>query len=217
MIPEYVKINATSAAFRPPLPSPHHAYCGAKAYCMTYLHSLQTHPQSKAPFSIIQIIPGTVIGPSELITTSSEAYAQMDRMSKALLFNEAKPRYAFGFVHVQDCAAAHIAALDEEEVPEREVPNWFIAASSNEEGNEGRDVWREVGDVVEEEFGEEVERGLFTVGRENVPVNMPYRIDSTLTESMLLGGGKFRSLGESVKEVGKWYSSLVKRESATRK
>jgi nucleoside-diphosphate-sugar epimerase len=210
---EHVKVNRTSAAFRPPLPSPHHAYCGAKAYCMTHLLSLRNSGQ--LPFSIIQVIPGTVIGPSEIVTTASQAYAQMDRMSKALLFNEPKPQYAFGFVHLNDCAAVHINSLDEVKVPESDVPDWFIAASTTPEGMEGKDVWREAGNVVERNFGKEVESGLFTVGRENMPVNMPYRVDSTLTERMLLEGAKFRSLGDCVREMGEWYRGLVEQEKGT--
>jgi nucleoside-diphosphate-sugar epimerase len=210
---EHVKVNHNSAAFCPPLASPHHAYCGAKAYCMNHLFSLRHTGQHR--FSIIQVIPGTVIGLSELVTTASQAYAQMDRMSKALLFNEAKPRYAFGFVHVKDCAAVHINSLDEVKVPESEIPNWFVAASTTPEGMEGKDVWKEAGDVVERNFGTEVESGLITVGRENLPVNMPYRVDSTLTERMLLGGAKFMSLGDCVREVGEWYRGLVEQERGT--
>jgi nucleoside-diphosphate-sugar epimerase len=203
-------VNSTSSSFRPPLPTPHHAYCGAKAHCMSHLSSLRH--SSTLPFSIIQVIPGTVIGPSELATTSSQAYAQMDRMSKALLFNEPKPRYAFGFVHSKDCAAVHIEALNEVKVKNGEMPEWFVAAGSTEAGLEGKDIWKEVGDLVERELGDKVERGLFSVGRENVPVNMPYRVDSRLTEKMLLGGEKLKTLGECVMEVGKRYAELVEKE-----
>ena len=155
------------------------------------------------------------MGISELVTTASQAYAQMDRMSKALLFNEEKPQYAFGFVHLNDCAAVHINSLDEVKVPEKDIPDWFVAASTTPEGMEGKDVWREVGYAVERTLGKEVESGLFTVGRENMPVNMPYRVDSTLTERMLLGGAKFRSLEDCVREVGECYRGLIEQEKGT--
>ena len=177
---------------------------------MTYLKSLQQ--KGSLPFSIVQVIPGTVIGPSELETSSSKAYDQMDRMAKALLFNTPKPRYAFGFVHVQDCAAIHIEALDEEKVPDSGIPDWFIAAASTPEGKEGIDIWRDAGDMVEAEFADEAKGGLFTVGRENLPINMPYRVDSKLTENLLLGGRRFKSLEACVREVGEWYSGLVEKE-----
>ncbi|KAF1961942.1 NAD(P)-binding protein [Byssothecium circinans] len=204
---ESVAVNPQSASFRPPLPSPHHAYCGAKAYCMTYLKSLRTSKQ--LPFSIIQVIPGTVIGPSELINTATEASAHMDRMSRALLFNEPKPRYAFGFVHVDDCAKLHIEALDEEKVAEDRIPDWFVAAAPSERGKDGKEVWKEVGHVLEKTFEEAVKKEVFTIGRDNAPINMPFYVDSTLTESMVLAGGKFRGLAECVEEVGSWYVRLA--------
>jgi hypothetical protein len=48
-----------------------------------------------------------------------------------------------------------------------------------------------------------------------MPVNMPYRVDSTLTERMLLEGAKFRSLGDCVREMGEWYRGLVEQEKGT--
>lgn len=177
---------------------------------MTYLSNLQK--EGNLPFSIIQVIPGTVIGPSELITTSAQASAQMDRMSKALLFNEAKPRYAFGFVHVEDCAAVHVEALDEVKVPKTDLPDWFVAAGTTPEGMGGKDVWRIAGDVVGRSFANEVQSGLFTIGKENLPINMPYRVDSALTERMVLGGRRFIDLGDCVVETGKWYAGLVEKE-----
>ncbi|KAF2477661.1 NAD(P)-binding protein [Lindgomyces ingoldianus] len=202
-------VNPDAAAFQPPLPSVHHAYSGAKAYCMTYLHS---HSRKSGAFSIVQVIPGTVIGPSELVSSASDALAQMDRMSKALLFNGATPRYGFGFVHVEDCARVHVEALDEEKVQGEDIPDWFIAAATMEEGKDGPRIWKEAGDTVEREFAEEMRNGVFIVGRENLPTNMPFRVDSRMTEEMLLGGRKFRSLEECVREVGQWYSGLVQNE-----
>ncbi|KAF2714715.1 3-beta hydroxysteroid dehydrogenase/isomerase family protein [Pleomassaria siparia CBS 279.74] len=183
---EYVKINPQSASFRPPLASTHHAYCGGKAYCMTYLNTLRK--EKKLSFSIVQ-----------LAVTSSSAYDQMDRMSKALLFNDPKPRYGFGFVHVEDCAAVPIEALDEDK------------------GSDGDRVWKHAGDVVEESFREEVKKGIYTVGRTNLPINMSFRVDSRLTERLLLDGRKFTSLEECVKEVGVWYAGPIKREEEERK
>jgi nucleoside-diphosphate-sugar epimerase len=174
---------------------------------MTYLKSLQN--AAHLPFSIVQVIPGTVIGPSELTVTASDAAARMDRMSRALLFNDSKPRYAFGFVHVDDCAAVHVEALDEDKVPDGRLPDWYVAAASTPSGKTGSDIWREVGDVVEQNFKQEVESGMVTVGRDNVPVNMPYRVDSNMTESLLLGGRTFRTLADCILDVGFWYKKLV--------
>ncbi|KAF1847288.1 NAD(P)-binding protein [Cucurbitaria berberidis CBS 394.84] len=206
-----IRVNQVSLSFTPPLKSSHNAYCASKSQCMTYLNSLRL--SRTTPFSIVQIIPGTVIGPSELATTTSQAYSQMDRQTKALIFDEMKPKYAFGFVHVQDCARVHIEALDEIKVKSEDLPSWFIAGATVEEGFDGPRLWNKAADMIERVFKGEVEEGVFTVGRTKVPINMPYRIDSRLTENTLLGGENIRGLEESVKEVAQWYVGLKRKEN----
>ncbi|KAF2852579.1 NAD(P)-binding protein [Plenodomus tracheiphilus IPT5] len=211
VLDENVKIDEASLAFRPPLKSVHNAYCSAKAQCMDYLNKLCL--SNTLPFSIVQVIPGTVIGPSEFTTTSTQALAQLDRQSKALLFDDMKPRYAFGFVHLQDCARVHIEALDETKVKDENLPPWFIAASTESKGRSGEEVWNDVADMVEREYSSEVESGIFRLGRSKVPINMPYRADSRLTERVLLGGERIRGLSESVEDVARWYLQLKSNEA----
>lgn len=153
-----------------------------------------------------------MIGPSEFATTSAQALARLDRQTKALLFNDMKPRYAFGFVHVQDCARVHIEALDGRKVEDDALPRWFIAAATVDEGYTGQKLWDETVTMIEQRFSSQVETGVFTVGKTKVPINMPYRVDSKLTERMLFGGGKMRGLQESVEEVAQWYLRLKDRE-----
>lgn len=173
---------------------------------MTYLSDLKL--SKKTPFSIVQVIPGTVIGPSDFVTTRSEALKHIDRQTKALLFDEIAPRYAFGFVHVQDCAEIHVEALDEEMVKSEDVPPWFVAAGTSEEGVNGEKTWSRAADAVEEDFAEAISAGIFKMGRTKTPINMPYRVDSKMTEKMLLDGGKLKGLEECVKDVANWYLSL---------
>ena len=203
---EHVKVNAESLTYRPPLASSHQAYCAAKAQCMEYLDQLRR--SDAMPFSIVQVIPGTVIGPSELATTVEEAVKTLDRQTKALIFDNNTPRYAFGFVHVQDCARVHIEALDEEKVKAADLPPWFIAAATTEEGLNGYQVWAKAVDMVEKDFKIELKSGIFRVGKERVPINMPYRVDSRETERVLLGGEKIRGLEDSVREVARWCAQL---------
>lgn len=203
---EFVPVNPNLNSIQPPLPTPHHAYSAAKAQCMTYLHSLRS--SQTLPFSIIQIIPGTVIGPSELVTSAAQASAHIDRMSRALLFDEGKPRYAFGFVHVEDCAKVHVEALDEKNVPGDKAANWFIAAAESTKGKRGEELWKDAGDYVEEQLQNNVRKGIFKIGRNNGPLNMPFYVDSSLTKSMLMGGQDFRGLAESIVDVGRWYAKL---------
>ncbi|PVI05009.1 NAD(P)-binding protein [Periconia macrospinosa] len=203
---EFVPVNSHSASIQPPIPTPHHSYSAAKAYCMKYLHSLRS--SKKLPFSIIQIIPGTVIGPSELVSTAADASARMDRMSRALLFNDPKPRYAFGFINVEDCAKVHVEALDEKKVSGDEAPPWFIAAAESVQGKSGQDLWKEAGDYVEDQLSDGIDKGLFTIGRDNVPLNMPFYVDSSLTRKMLMEGQGFKGFAQSVVEVGRWYTRL---------
>jgi nucleoside-diphosphate-sugar epimerase len=176
---------------------------------MTSLALLQA--AHELPFSIAQVIPGTVIGPSEFCTTFDQAFAHLDRQTKALLFDDMAPRYAFGFVHVQDCARVHIEALDERNRSEG-LPKWYVAAGTVEEGTDGEKLWNSVADMIEREFQDEVKTEVFKVGRDRVPINMAFRADSRVTEKMLLNGCKIRGLKDSVKEVAQWYIELRKKE-----
>lgn len=203
---EYTPVHPGLLSLKPPLASPHHAYCAAKAQCMTTLKSLRA--SGKVTFSIVQVVPGTVIGPSELVSTKTDGRKHMDRMSRALLFNEPKPRYAFGFVDVVECARVHVEALDEVRVPYDEVPDWFVAAGSSDPSKNGEATWKEAGDVIENTFKNDVASGMFTVGRDNVPINMPYYVDSALTQTKLFCHEKFKSLNDCIKDVAEWYSGL---------
>ncbi|KAJ4369542.1 hypothetical protein N0V86_009378 [Didymella sp. IMI 355093] len=210
VLDENVKVNAESLTYQPPLNSPHQAYCAAKAQCMDYLDKLSL--SGTLPFSIAQIIPGTVIGTSEFVKTADEAKRHMDRQTRALIFDDNTPRYAFGFVHVEDCARVHIEALDQTNVPDADLPPRFVAAASTEAALNGSQVWNKAVNTIEREFKSEIEKGLFTVGKERTPTNMPYRVDSNKTEKMLLNGKAIRGLEKSVKEVAAWYARLAAQE-----
>lgn len=209
---ENVKVNAKSLTYQPPHSSPHQAYCAAKAQCMDYLDILRL--DDTLPFSVVQVIPGTVIGTSEFAKTAEEAKKQMDRQTRALLFDDNTPRYAFGFVHVEDCARVHIEALDQTKAPDAGLPPRFVAAASTEAGLNGTQIWNRTVNIIESEFEFEMKEGLFTIGKERTPTNMPYRVDSKQTEKMLLDGKAIRGLEECVREVARWYARLVAQEHA---
>lgn len=204
---EHVKADAASVTYQPPLVSAHQAYCAAKAQCMDYLEQLRQ--SNTMPFVIVQVIPGTVIGSSDLVNTAEEARKHMDRQTRALIFDDNTPRYAFGFIHVQDCAKVHIEALDEEKVKDDDVPFAYIAAATTESGLEGEEVWSKAIRMIKEAFPAEIANGVFKVGAKRTPINMPYRVDSRLTERMLLGGQAIRGLEESARYVADWYAQLV--------
>lgn len=207
VLDEHVKADAASLNYRPPLTSAHQAYCAAKAQCMESLDRLRL--TNTMPFSIAQVIPGTVIGTSEFVNTAEEARQHMDRQTRALIFNDNTPRYAFGFVHLQDCAQVHIEALNEEKVKDDDVPAVFVAAATTEEGLNGEQVWAKAVRMIEKDFASGIEKGMFRVGKERTPTNMPYRVDSRMTEKMLLGGKAIRGLEESAREVACWYAQLA--------
>lgn len=214
VLDEQVKVNAESLTYQPPLNSAHQAYCAAKAQCIDYLDKLQI--SKIMPFSVVQVIPGTVIGPSEFVKTAEEAKQYMDRQTRALIFDDNTPRYAFGFVHVQDCARVHIEALDPSKVPDSGVPPRLVAAATTEDGLDGDQIWERALNMVEREFASEIETGAIKVGRERTPINMPYRVNSRLTEKLLLDGDAIRGLEDSVKDVAHWYFDLVAKESQQR-
>lgn len=206
-------MDEASKLYSPPLQTPHRAYCAAKAQCMTYLNEISRRPDT--PFDIVQVIPGTVIGTSEFATTASQALSHMDRQTKALLFDDMKPRYAFGFVHVEDCAKVHIEALDASKANSSrgtKPPPWFVAAATVQQGTTGEALWNAAADTIEDTFREEVASGVFKIGRNKVPTNMPYRVDSRQTERSLLDGERIKGLLDSVKEVAQWYLELKKKE-----
>ncbi|KAH8719285.1 3-beta hydroxysteroid dehydrogenase/isomerase family protein [Phaeosphaeriaceae sp. PMI808] len=206
VLDEHVQVSKASLTYRPPLKSPHQAYCASKSQCMNYLNDLRR--SNTLPFDIVQVIPGTVIGPSEFVSTRSEAVKHIDRQTKALLFDDMAPRYAFGFVHVLDCARVHVEAIDGEKVKREDVPPWFVASATSEEGVGGEALWSRVANAIESEYKEEVETGVFKIGRDKTPINMPYRVDSRLTEKILLDGEEIRGLEVCVKEVAHWYLGL---------
>jgi nucleoside-diphosphate-sugar epimerase len=208
---EQVQVNAASLTYRPPLNSPHQAYCAAKAQCMDHVDQLRSN--ETMPFSIVQVIPGTVIGTSEFVKTAEEAKKHMDRQTRALIFDDNTPRYAFGFVHVQDCARVHIEALDESKIKDEDIPPRFIAAATTEEGLDGEQVWDNAIKMIESEFSTEIEKGIFKIGKERAPINMPYRVNSRFTEKKLLDGQAIRGLEASAKEVAKWYARLAADEA----
>ncbi|KAJ8115977.1 hypothetical protein OPT61_g2511 [Boeremia exigua] len=212
ILDEHVKVDTRSLTYQPPLTSSHQAYCAAKAQCMDFLDQLSI--SKTLPFSIVQVIPGTVIGKSEFIETAEEAKKYMDRQTRALIFDDNTPRYAFGFVHVQDCARVHIEALDEHKVPDAAIAPRFIAAATTEEGLDGHQVWSKAVGLIEKDFASEIEKGVFKVGRERTPINMPYRVNSRVTEKLLLDGDVIRGLEDSVKEVAQWYIELTSRETS---
>ena len=212
VLDEHVRVNAESLTYRPPLTSSHQAYCAAKAQCMAYLDQLRA--DNTTPFSIVQVIPGTVMGTSEFVKTAEEAGKYMDRQTRALIFDDNTPRYAFGFVHVKDCARVHIEALDEEKVPDADIPPRFVAAATTEEGLDGNQVWTKVVSIIESDLASEIERGVFKLGRERTPINMPYRVDSRMTERMLLDGEAIRGLEESAREVAGWYAQLAAKKDS---
>lgn len=210
ILDEHVKVNHASLTYQPPLASAHQAYCAAKAQCMDYLDQLRL--KKTMPFSIVQVIPGTVIGTSEFIKTAEEAKNYMDRQTRALIFDDNTPRYAFGFVHVNDCARVHIEALDQDKVKDGDIPPRFVAAATTEEGVDGQQVWSRAIKLIESEFASEIDKGVFAVGGERTPINMPYRVDSRMTEDMLLGGETMKGFEESVREVADWYVQLIAKE-----
>lgn len=111
---------------------------------------------------------------------------------------------------MSDCARVHVEALDEKVVRKRDLGKmkWLIAASSSEPGDDGARMWNRACDMVERDFGDEVKSGVFRVGRNKVPVNMPFRVEAGVTEGLVCNGERFRGLEECVGEVAGWYLRL---------
>ncbi|KAK3077767.1 hypothetical protein LTS18_009365 [Coniosporium uncinatum] len=178
---------------------PPKAYMVGKNRAMTMLSGFaEQHPE--AHFDVVQVVPGTVTGGMDLVETREEARRKMDRVSSGALFGETYGNRFFGVVGVADCARCHVGALDVGRVRGGEM---LVAAWTSV----GRDVgwfWRDAVERIEGQFAEEVDDGVYTLGRK--PFTMLVQVDSRRTEEML--GIEFQSFGDQIVRAAEWYRDL---------
>jgi hypothetical protein len=188
---------------------------------MTEILALRSSPTWPQHIKLIQVIPGTVIGPSLLYTSPAEAKGHMDRFTLSLLFApQPVARFCFGTVSVRDCADVHVAALDPAKFSDESLDKvkFLVAAASTPKDSVGKvkpaqQIWKDVAMRLRKAFEKDAENDTFRIS-DQIPENMPFEVQSVWTENRVWDGQrKFTDFGTSVEEVGKWYLTLLKNES----
>ncbi|KAK9260647.1 hypothetical protein V1519DRAFT_492466 [Lipomyces tetrasporus] len=111
--------------------------------------------ESRPHFSIVNIMPGYVVGANELVSDASKAGAGSNGVVMAVVMGQKSPlARPASVVHVQDVARIHVAALDELRVPGSKS---FLLDS-------GRLSFDEAIDIVTKHFPEAVKDGTLPLG-----------------------------------------------------
>ncbi|KAL9084293.1 MAG: hypothetical protein Q9165_008121 [Trypethelium subeluteriae] len=155
-------------------------------------------------FSIVNIIPGNVIGPGELPRTKTEAFWG-GNIVVSWLFQEVDWNTLFGFpegkrfaflpeaVSCRDTVDAHVNALDTEKVPGK-LRNFLLCC----EGPKGP-VWADAEGIVRRNLPDLVDSGAIPFKGSDFDT-IKHKFDAKDTESDLLGR-KFDSYEKMVTEA----------------
>ncbi|KAL5327869.1 hypothetical protein ACEPPN_005575 [Leptodophora sp. 'Broadleaf-Isolate-01'] len=164
------------------------AYFNSKALS---LHATDTFINTSSPhFTIVNIMPGFVIGRSELITRSEELLKSTNAVPLSIVLgvkNEGKKPAMI--THIDDVARAHVGALDTEKV----VGNRGFLLQSDVGG---KVVFEDALLVAREKFADAVEEGILPLG--GTTGNAYQIVDSSATEEVF---GKLKSYREAVESV----------------
>ncbi|KAK9324466.1 hypothetical protein V1517DRAFT_351301 [Lipomyces orientalis] len=157
--------------------------------------------ERKPHFSIVNIMPGYVVGANELVSDASSAGAGSNGVVMAVVMGQKSPHARpASVVHVHDVARIHVAALDEVSVPGSKS---FLLDS-------GRMSFDEVIGIVTKHFPDAVKDGTLPLGG-----SMPaayQRLDVTDTIETF---GPFKSFEDQVTSVVGHYLTLASKASAT--
>ena len=158
----------TTVPTQPPIPDdapPFHRYVNSKIAATNLVYEFSnTSNFSDAHFSIVNIMPGFVLGPDERARSKVQAF-EGSNMVLGWLFMDLKLNAFFNLsdeedapllaevVHLDDVTEAHINALDTEKVPGK-YQN-FLLCSETPNGP----VWGDAEDIVRRGLPKEVEQG----------------------------------------------------------
>ncbi|KAL8831102.1 MAG: hypothetical protein Q9191_001051 [Dirinaria sp. TL-2023a] len=162
-------------------------------------------------FSIVNLMPGWVLGPEELARNRKEAFLGSNLVLGWLFSDQANLTPLLGFysghnppafsltVHLDDVVESHIKSLDTEIVLGKYRS--FLLASGSPRGP----IFMDAADIVRKELPKEVADGKIPFAGKLDTLPIPF--DATPTERDLLGH-PFRSFEEQVTETIKWYVGL---------
>ncbi|KAL8795378.1 MAG: hypothetical protein Q9195_002119 [Heterodermia aff. obscurata] len=197
---------------QPPLPdsaSRVHCYTNSKIATANLTREYSSaHPSSH--FSIVNIIPGLILGPEELSHSKAEAF-KGSNMILGWLFAELNISPLFGLplsdeapvlsetVHLDDVVEGHVKALDEEKIQGQ--MRSFLLCSHSPTGP----VLMDAVEIVKRELPKEVEEGKIPfAGKLDV---IPSKFDATPSERDLLGH-PFIPFEKQVTDTVSWFVHL---------
>ncbi|KAK0102613.1 hypothetical protein ONS95_006222 [Cadophora gregata] len=189
---------------RSPLPTapwgadPGEAYFNSKALS---LHATDTFLATQSPnFTIVNIMPGFVIGRSELITKSEDLLKSTNAVPLSIILGVKSDKKPAMITHIDDVARIHVAALDTAKVPGNRS---FLLQS----GDGGKIVFDDALEVARENFRGAVEEGILPLG--GTTGNAYQIVESGETEEVF---GGLRSYREAVESVVGQFVELKRRE-----
>ena len=205
-------------------------YVASKIAATNFVHEYgDAHKSESDNFSIVNLMPGWVFGPEELVRNKQEAF-QGSNLVLSWLFHELNVGPLFGrpanedvpllseTVHLDDVVEAHVKALDIDRVPGK-YRN-FLLCSDSPTGP----VIMDAADIVRRELPQEVADGKIPfagkLGRfqqvqtdnrgqadNRLQGTIPSKLDATPAERDLLGH-PFQPYEKQVKDTIKWYVHL---------
>ena len=182
--------------------SPWIAYSGAKI--LAHEATLKYVEDNKLPFDVLYILPGYVQGRNEPVTASKQLHdgpSSNETMVQYVMGGKSQVPMPTNFVHVDDVAVAHVAALTSLEAKNGER---FVVCPAPFKS------YSEIEVLVKKLFPEEVKSGLLPLGGEQACRGGPF--DSSNTQEKL--GVKYHDLESMVESLIGQYVELLKKEKS---
>ncbi|KAH7400168.1 hypothetical protein BKA64DRAFT_476332 [Cadophora sp. MPI-SDFR-AT-0126] len=177
---------------RSPLPTapwgnPAVAYFNSKALS---LDATDAFLSTQSPhFTIVNIMPGFVIGRSELVTKSDDLLKSTNAVPLSIILGVKGDKKPAMITHIDDVARIHVAALDTAKVSGN---RGFLLQS----GDGGKIVFDDALEVAKEKFGSAVDEGILPLG--GTTGNAYQIVDSSETDEVF---GELKSYKEAVESV----------------
>ncbi|KAJ3544214.1 hypothetical protein NM208_g3175 [Fusarium decemcellulare] len=178
------------------------AYVLSKIFVADCVRKYVQSTQLKVHFSVVNVLPGTTVGPNELASNPRELLAGSNMVAIGPLLGAKFAPIPSIVSHVDDVAFAHLKALYVDTSP-GEISSLLPVYNSKADPTPFK--WDDAVKIVQEEFPEATKCGIFPFGG-TVPV-VRLLADSTEDEKML--GRRFKGYREAVIDVVRQYLKLA--------
>ncbi|CAH0043436.1 unnamed protein product [Clonostachys solani] len=178
------------------------AYVLSKIYVADCVRKYVQSNEPKLHFSVVNVLPGTTVGPNELASTPRELLVGSNMVVMGPLLGIKFAPIPSVVSHVDDVAFAHLKTLNLDISP---GDIFSLLPVFNSKADPTLFKWDDAVNIVREEFPEATNCGMFPFGG-TVPV-VQVLADSTEDEKML--GRKFKGYREAVIDVVRQYLKLA--------